>query len=376
MKWEDWAQSELTSLRSIDRLRQLVVFEGTGPQGTVKGRSVISFASNDYLGLAQHAEVRHAAQAAIELYGTGSTSSRLLVGTRALHLELEAEIAQWKHAECAMVFPTGFAANLGVLSALGTSDTTVFSDALNHASIIDGCRLARARTVVYRHADVDQLESLLRGVVGRKIVVTDSVFSMDGDVAPLADLISLCQRYDALLLVDEAHAVLDPQTPASEVVEVLRVGTLSKTFASVGGWVAGSRALIELLVNRARSFIYTTALSPADTAAALAALRVYRSPRGEQLRTRLRELVNRVRSAHPSPIVPFILGDDRAALASSEALLVRGLYVPAIRPPTVPPGTARLRIALSAAHTDTMVEQLRSALAQISEARCSERCAS
>lgn len=377
MRWEAWAQSELASLRGIDRLRRLVPFDGSGPQGIVGGRSVISFAANDYLGLAQDADVRHAAQAAIERYGTGSTSSRLLVGTRPLHSELEAEIARWKGTERALVFPTGFAANLGVLSTLGTADTTVFSDALNHASIVDGCRLARARTLVYRHADTEHLESLLRATTGRKIVVTDCVFSMDGDSAPLADLARLCLCYDALLVVDEAHAVLGPEIPYCEGLELLQVGTLSKALGSVGGWVAGPRALIDLLVNRARSFIYTTGLSPADTAAALAALRVYISARGQQLRARLRELVNRMRPAHPSPIIPFVLGEDRAALAAAEALLARGLYVPAIRPPTVPLGTARLRVALSAAHTDVMCDHLQRALTDISKDLMDDRrCAS
>ena len=373
MRWESWAQAELESLRGVDRLRRLVPFDGAGPRGSVGGRCVISFAANDYLGLSQDTEVRQAAQAAIERYGTGSTSSRLLVGTRSLHAELEAEIAQWQAAESALVFPTGFAANLGVLSTLGTADTTIFSDALNHASIIDGCQLARAGTVIYRHADVEHLESLLRKAAGRKIVVTDRVFSMDGDVAPLDQLARLCLRYHALLVVDEAHFVLGPQAPSHEGVELVRIGTLSKALGSIGGWVAGSSALLALLVNRARSFIYTTGSTPADTAAALAALRVYRSPKGQQLRERLRELVDRVRPGHPSPIIPFVLGEDRAALAAAESLLVRGLYVPAIRPPTVPPGTARLRVALSAAHTDAMIDQLQCGLAEIAADSLTER---
>lgn len=370
MKWADWAQSELESLRRIDRLRSLVAFDGDRLQGTVGGRAVISFAANDYLGLAQNADVRSAARAAIERYGTGSTSSRLLLGTRPLHAELEAELADWKGTECALVFPTGFAANLAVLSTLGTADTTIFSDALNHASIIDGCRLARAATLVYRHADMDDLESRLRKTVGRKIVVTDSVFSMDGDTAPLDQLARLCLGYGALLVLDEAHAVLAPEMPSYGGLEMLRVGTLSKALGSLGGWIAGPRLLIDLMINRARSFIYTTGLSPADTAAALAALRVYRSPTGSQLRERLREIVNRVRPAHPSPIVPIILGEDRAALAAAETLLGHGIYVPAIRPPTVPPGTARLRIALSAAHGDDMIDRLQRALSTIPEKRC------
>jgi 8-amino-7-oxononanoate synthase len=373
MSWTDWATSELDSLRRVDRLRRLVPFDGLGPQGTVGGRPVISFAANDYLGLAGDPEVRGAARAAIERYGTGSSSSRLLVGTRSLHAELEAAIAAWKRTESALAFPTGFAANLGALSTLGTADTTLFSDALNHASIIDGCRLARATTLVYRHGDPEHLESLLQSTTGRKIVVTDSVFSMDGDSAPLDDLARLCVRHEALLIVDEAHAVLGPEAPACDGLQLLRVGTLSKALGSVGGWVAGPRALIDLLINRARSFIYSTGLSPADTAAALAALRVYRSPRGEQLRERLREVVNRVRPAHPSAIIPIVLGDDRMALAAAERLLAHGLHAPAVRPPTVPPGTARLRIALSAAHTDAMIGQLQRALAEIRDDLAGER---
>jgi 8-amino-7-oxononanoate synthase len=353
-------------LRRIDRLRRLVPFEGCGPRGTVDGRSVISFASNDYLGLAHDSTVRQAAQDAIERFGTGATSSRLLLGSRSLHAELETELADWKRAECALVFPTGFAANLGVLSTLGcTADTTVFSDALNHASIIDGCRLAKATTIVYRHADIEHLDSLLRRAAGRKIVVSDSVFSMDGDIAPVPELARLCVRYEALFVLDEAHAVLGPEAPSYDGLELLRVGTLSKALGSLGGWVAGPRALIDLLINRARSFIYTTGLSPADSAAALAAVRIYRGPRGQQLRECLRTLVTRLRPAHPSPIVPIILGEDHASLAAADALLARGIYVPAIRPPTVPAGTARLRVALSAAHTDVMVDQLQRALAEI-----------
>jgi 8-amino-7-oxononanoate synthase len=362
MSWRDWAEGELARIRAADRWRQLVAFDGAGPEGTVKGRRVISFAANDYLGLAGHPQVCAAAQSAIALYGSGAGASRLITGTRSLHLELEAELARWKGAERALVFPNGFAANLGVLSTLGSEGATVFSDALNHASIIDGCRLAKARTVVYRHADLDHLESLLQDTSGRKIVVTDSVFSMDGDVAPLPDLAQLCVRYGALLVLDEAHAVLGPEAPACEGLELLRVGTLSKMLGSLGGWVAGPASLIDVLVNRARSFIYTTGLSPADTAAGLAALAIYRSAEGQQLRARLRAIIDRLRPGHPSPIVPIILGEDRAALSAAEALLARGIYVPAIRPPTVPLGTARLRVALSAAHTDPMLLQLQEAL--------------
>jgi 8-amino-7-oxononanoate synthase len=334
----------------------------------MEGRSVISFATNDYLGLACHPEVQAAAHAAIEKFGTSSASSRLITGTRSLHAELESALASWKQCERALVFPTGFQANLGVLSTLGTQDATIFSDALNHASIIDGCRLARAATMIYRHGDCEHLQSLLRATPGRKIVVTDSVFSMDGDIAPLAQLAALCARYQALLVIDEAHAALAVEVPLLGDLELLRVGTLSKTLGSLGGWIAGPAPLIELMINRARSFIYTTGLSPADTAAALAALRILRSPDGDSLRARLRRLVDRLRPGHPSPIVPVVLGTDRSALAAAESLLGAGIYVPAIRPPTVPDGTARLRIAVSAAHSEAMIDRLLSALAAIAPA--------
>lgn len=367
MSWADWAQAELACLERVDRLRSLVAFEGD-VRGSVAGRPVICFAANDYLGLAHHPEVRRAANDAIERYGAGSMSSRSIVGTRPLHAQLEAELAAWKQTERALVFSTGFAANIGVLATLGTADTTIFSDALNHASIIDGCRLAKAQTVVYRHRDTEHLEAQLRKTSGRKIVVTDVVFSMDGDIAPVDELARLCACHGALLVLDEAHDVLGPEFTSCRNLELLRVGTLSKALGSLGGWVAGPGPLIELLLNRARSFIYTTALSPADTAAALAALRLYRSPTGQQLRERLRALVHRLLRDHPSPIVPLLLGEDYIALSAAEALLKRGFHVPAIRPPTVLPGTARLRIAVSAAHTEDMIEQLRCALIEVTAA--------
>ena len=360
--WNAWAGGELDALRAVHRFRHPVTFDGDGPDGNVEGRRLLSFASNDYLGLASHTRVRAAAICAIERFGAGSMASRLIVGTRSLHCELESAIAVWKHAERALVFSSGYAANLGVLATLGEQDVTLFSDELNHASIIDGCRLAKARTLIYRHLDLEHLATLLKQSPGRKIVVTESVFSMDGDSAPLQQLAQLCVEHGALLVLDEAHAVLGPTLQPLGDLQVLHVGTLSKTLGSLGGFVAGSSRLIELLINRARTFIFTTGLSPADTAAALAAVQICESQEGQQLRERLRARIDMLQPGHPSAIVPVIFGEDAAALAAAAKLRDVGIHVPAIRPPTVPPGTARLRVALSASHTEAMVTRLRQAL--------------
>lgn len=368
--WNTWASEQLDALRALHRFREPIPFDGDGPDGIVRGKRVVSFASNDYLGLAAHPTVRAAAISAIERFGTGAMASRLVVGTRSLHRELEQAIAEWKRTESALVFSSGYAANIGVLTTLGAADVTLFSDELNHASIIDGCRLSKARTIVYRHLDLDHLQQLLRQTAGRKIVVTESVFSMDGDCAPLQALAELCVEHGALLVLDEAHAVLGPRLAITKLewineLQVLHVGTLSKTLGALGGFVAGSNRLIELLINRARTFIFTTGLSPADTAAALAALRICESDEGERLRARLKLLIDMLQPNHSSAIVPIILGEDSAALDAAAQLRERGIYVPAIRPPTVPKGTSRLRVALSAAHTESSVRLLRDALDEI-----------
>jgi 8-amino-7-oxononanoate synthase len=317
---------------------------------------VVSFSSNDYLGLSRHPSVRAAAATALDRWGTGAGAARLAGGSLPLHAELEAALADWKGEEAAVLFPTGYAANLGVLSTFAEQGVRVLSDERNHASIIDGCRLSGADVAVYRHGDVDHATSLLGGS-GSAVVVTDTVFSMDGDVAPVGALAEACAGAGALLVLDEAHAVMGPH-PDLGRVEHLRVGTLSKFLGSLGGYVAGPRPLVDLLVNRARPFIFTTAPTPADTAAALAAVEVLRSREGAQLVDRLGANVGRLRPGHPSPIVAIVVGDEAAALAASAALRARGLLVPAIRPPTVAPGTSRLRISLSAAHTDEDLDAL------------------
>jgi 8-amino-7-oxononanoate synthase len=403
--WDARIRASLDRVVDEGRWRSPREFDALGPAGLLEGGPVVSFASNDYLGLSAHPAVVAAAQSALTRWGAGSGASRLVTGSRPIHSELERELAAWKGTEAAVCFPTGFAANLGVLSALGGPGVRILSDELNHASIIDGCRLSRSALSVYRHRDMDHLAELLADrhanasadadakadakAAMPTIVVTDSVFSMDGDIAPLDDLVTLCQRHNALLILDEAHAVLGPNLPSAPRRDkgggmggqgrdgvhgvhggtAVRVGTLSKTLGSLGGFVAASRDVVDLIVNRARSYIFSTAPTPADAAAALAAVRVVRSAEGAALTGRLAALIERVTEAgfappgHPSPIIPIVLGSEQAALNASAALLQEGLWVPAIRPPTVPVGTSRLRVTLSAAHTDDDVTRLLHALA-------------
>ena len=400
--WDDRIRASLAQVVDEGRWRAPREFDALGPTGLLEGGPVVSFASNDYLGLSGHPAVVAAAQQALARWGAGSGASRLVTGSRPIHSELERELAEWKATEAAVCFPTGFAANLGVLCALGGPGVRILSDELNHASIIDGCRLSRSALAVYRHSDMGHLAELLADADADAeadaeadapmptIVVTDSVFSMDGDVAPLDELVTLCQRHNALLILDEAHAVLGPDLPAATEREghggggvggrgrnglhggtVVRVGTLSKTLGSLGGFVAASRDVVDLIVNRARSYIFSTAPTPADAAAALAALRVVRSAEGAALSDRLAVLIDRVAEAgfappgHRSPIIPVVLGSEQAALSASVALLQDGLWVPAIRPPTVPVGTSRLRVTLSAAHRDDDVTRLLRALSRL-----------
>ena len=365
--WSSWFESQAELIRDAGRWREPRSFDARGPVGELEGRTVVSFASNDYLGLTAHPAVVDAAIDAARRWGSGAGASRLVVGSRPIHHELETAIEAWRGTESAVVFPTGYAANLGLLATLASGDVVIHSDELNHASIIDGCRMARsngAEVAIFPHLDLDALARGLTEHSGRRqVVVTDTVFSMDGDVAPIDEMASLCAAHDALLVVDEAHAVLEPiPAPIINGAHVVQVGTLSKTLGALGGFVAGPKSLIDLLVNRARTYIFTTAPSPSDAAAALAAIEVMRSPEGAALRARLCGLIERVRPGHRSPIIPVILGDEGTAVAASRWLLEQGLLVPAIRPPTVPVGSSRLRVALCAAHTDEQIDALIEAL--------------
>ncbi|HEY2956773.1 MAG TPA: adenosylmethionine--8-amino-7-oxononanoate transaminase [Actinomycetota bacterium] len=362
--WRAWAAAECRAIGDADRWRSVRTLDLHGPAGPVEldGRRLVSFAGNDYLGLSVHPAVVGAAHRALDRWGAGSGAARLVTGARPVHAELEAELADWKGTGSALLFPTGYAANLGVLTTFGGRGALVHSDELNHASIVDGCRLSRAEVAVYPHRDLEVLERrLAEGAGRRQLVVSDLVFSMDGDLAPLDGLVALCARHGALLVLDEAHAVLGPHRipPGAEVV---RVGTLSKALGALGGFAACDAELAGLLVNRARPFVFTTAGTPADAAAALAALRVLRSAEGEALLGRLRRRVDLLAPGHPSPIVPVLLGSERDAVDAAARLAGEGFLVPAIRPPSVPAGTSRLRVTVSAAHTEEQVRGLAAAL--------------
>jgi glycine C-acetyltransferase/8-amino-7-oxononanoate synthase len=371
----------LDDLAQAGLLRRPVTVEGAqGPRVRVDGRELLCFCSNNYLGLAAHPALAEAAAKAAERYGTGAGASRLVSGTMTPHRELEDALAEFKRAEAALVFPTGYMANIGIIQALVGRGDSVFCDRLNHASILDGCRLSRATLRVYPHKDVDRLDALLdRRDRGTALVVTDTVFSMDGDLAPLPDLVEVCERRGALLMIDEAHAtgVLGPTgRGAAEHFGIepgripVHMGTLSKAVGSLGGYVAGRRDLIDLLVNRARSFMYSTALPPPVCAAAAAGLRILRDEpgrraalwdRAKQLQDGLRRLGRDV-GATESPITPVIVGASDDAVALSRRLFEAGVLAPAIRPPTVPEGTARIRLAPVATHTAEDIDHVLDAL--------------
>jgi 8-amino-7-oxononanoate synthase len=349
-----------------------VTFDGRGPEGllTEEGRKVVTFSSDDYLGLSLHPAVMAAAHEALDRWGTGAGGSRLVAGSRPVHEELEAALASATGTERVVVFPTEFAATLGVLGAFGDRGVHILLDEHNQTSVVDVQRLAQAEVAAYRHRDVAHLESLLTEATGPALVVTDVVFPMDGDIAPVRDIAALCRRHGALLVLDETRVVLRPDlgaelstAPAGD--DVVRVGSLGTTLASLGGFVAGPRSFIDLLVRRSRSYLFTSAPTPADAAAALAALRVLATPEGDRLRTRLATHIEQVTPGHPSQIIPIILGSDEQALAASAALRERGVWVPAIVAPMVPQGTARLRVTLSAAHSTEHVALLLDALASV-----------
>lgn len=348
-------------------------------------KEYLMMASNNYLGLTFDSRVIEGALKGTQQYGTGSGGSRLVSGTFPLFTELEKELANFKNTEKALVFNTGYMANVGTISAIADKNTIIFSDALNHASIIDGCRLSRGAVKAYSHCDVDELKYLLKQVNRntRKLIVTDGVFSMDGDIAPLDKLYELSRDYNALLMVDDAHATgtigNGHGTAAYFNLEKeidIQLGTLSKSLGSVGGYVAANSNIIDYLVNTSRSFIFSTALSPADIGAALAALQVLESD--TSVLGRLKENVNYmadqltslgIDSTNETPIFPILIGRNEDTLAVSDYLYEAGIIGTAIRPPTVPIGESRIRLTVTAAHKkeqiDYVCQSLHNAMKQL-----------
>ena len=357
-----------------------------GPQAahvTIDGAELVNFGSNDYLGLAADPRLAAAAAEAADEEGWGSGASPLISGRSRAHARLEEALARFEGAEAAMVFPSGFAANAGTIAALAGPGDVVFADRKNHASLVDGCRLSRADVRVYPHGDWQQLGRLLARTDGdgRRLIVTDSLFSMDGDLAPLVKLADVAERYGAMLLIDEAHATgvfgregrgVAEQLGVEDRVHV-RVGTLSKALGSAGGFVVGCRSLIEWFIHRARPYVFSTAGPPAAAAAALAALEIVQNEphRRERLLERAEELCAALCAQgwdvgdSISQIIPVIVGTPGRAVELAAALRERGLFVPAVRPPTVPDGESCLRISLGFAHTPEMIDRLLVAMAEL-----------
>ena len=391
----DTLQQEIERLDALGlRRRRRTAETACAPQVTVDGRRVLSFNSNDYLGLAADARIAAALQEGVRLYGAGSGASHLVSGHSQAHEQLEERLADFLAPHLvqprALYFSTGYMANLAVLTALAAvapNETEIFSDALNHASIIDATRLARAKVTVYPHADVAALEAaLLASTARNRIVVTDSVFSMDGDIAPLPQTLALCQRFGAWLVVDDAHGfgVLGEHGRGAlehfnlRSPQLVYMGTLGKAAGVSGAFVAAHETVIEWLVQRARPYIYTTASAPALAHALLTSLDIIASREGQQRRAQLELLRHQLAGmpvragwqqlASETPIQPLVIGGNAEVLAAAQALDEQGLWVSAIRAPTVPAGTARLRITLSATHTSEDVARLLAALQQLVEA--------
>jgi 8-amino-7-oxononanoate synthase len=377
---DDIARAELEALRARGLFRELEPLR-TPPGAEIElrpGERLINFSANDYLGLAGEPRIAEALARGARTWGSGAGASRLVCGDFLPQHELERELAEFVASEAALLFGSGYAANCGIVPAFAGPEDLVLSDALNHASIIDGCRLSRARVEVYPHADVDAVERGLRAPARRKIVITDAVFSMDGDRAPLRELAAVAGAAGALLIVDEAHAtgVIGPRG-AGLYAELgikadARMGTLSKSFGVAGAYVAASRSVRDLLVNRARPLIFSTSLPPALACAAQESLRILAGPEGDERRARLWSNVRRfaaglrelgVEAREDSAIFPVVLGAPERAASVASRLRESGVLAKAIRPPTVPAGTSRIRFAVSAAHTAEHIDRALGALA-------------
>ncbi len=367
-----WIDEELRNIQDQNLFRYLTeISSGQYPEVTIEGKKYILFASNSYLGLSVHPEIIKESRKVLEEYGVGSGGSRLVSGSTDLHRKLEERIAEFKKTDSAILFSSGYLANVGLISAVVGMGDFIYSDELNHASIIDGCRLSKANIRKYRHLDYEHLESLLREdepKKGKRLIVTDSVFSMDGDLADLSVLADLSERFGCMLMVDEAHAtgVLGKRgSGATEYFGVedrvpLVMGTLSKAIGSIGGYIAGSKKLTDFIRNRVRSYIFDTSLPPPSVAASLKAIEIIE--RDEDRRKHLWKLIRMFKEGMTSigyhvvnsnsAIIPILTGDPITTLALASYLKDHGIYTPAVRPPSVPPGKCRIRVSLMASHTE------------------------
>lgn len=376
-----WLSEEIADIKNKGLYRGLNTI-GSAQTARIKkdGRELILLCSNNYLGLSTHPDVKKAAIEAVESYGTGAGGSRLTSGNTELYESLEEKIAQFKGTESAVVFSTGYMANIGAISSIVKKGDLILSDELNHASIIDGCRLSRAEVKVYPHKDVQSLEKMLReSRQERKLIVTDGIFSMDGDIAPLPEIVELAEKYDAMVMVDDAHAtgVLGKHSRGTcELFNVeadISMGTLSKALASMGGYVAGSYELIDYLRNSARSFIYSTALPPPAVAAAKAAIEVIEKENPAKklwqnvalYKRGLEEMGFEITSE--TQIIPLLTGEAGKTMQAAEELERLGVYALGIRPPTVPEGMGRIRTSLMATHSERDINEALYALRAVKE---------
>ncbi len=375
--FDDELKSRLAAIREAGLLRELRRVDS--PQGTrikIGGRTLLNFSSNDYLSLANHPALKEATVKAIEKFGAGAGASRLICGSLAPFHELEKTLAAFKGTEAALTFSTGYAAAIGTITTLLGKDDIIIVDRLVHASIVDAAKLSGAKLRVFAHNDVNDLEDILKWAAKIRrpqtqiLIATESVFSMDGDRAPLKELVVLKEKYGAWLMVDEAHATgvyganrrgLAEQLGVSDRIEI-QMGTLGKALGASGGYICGSRALIDFLANRARSFIFSTAPVPAAAAAATAGIKLVKSGEGKSLNKKLWSLIDEFQSAIPSAIIPIVIGNETKAVEAAKSFLARGIFVPAIRYPTVARGAARLRVTLTAAHTESDIAELVGAL--------------
>jgi len=374
----DFIKEELAGIKEAGLFRTLrSIEEGKGARVKIRGKELINFCSNNYLGLAGHSEVVRRTREILKKHGVGSGASRLVSGNFEIHDELEAKISKYEGTPASIVFPTGYMANLGTMQALVGAGDAVIIDRLNHASIIDGAKISGAKLLVYPHRNMEDLEHILKNaqIFKKRLIVTDHIFSMDVDIAPADKLADLAVKYKSMLMLDTAHSTGILDLKIKDKSNVIIMGTLSKSIGSLGGFISGSRDLIDYLRNKARSFIYTTGLPPAIAAASLASFDIIE--KDNSYKEKLWDMVNYLKKkiqplnfdtiGSETQIIPLMIGDARMAVDISNRLYSSGIFLSAIRPPTVPKGTSRLRMTVTAMHSKDDIDHLASKLKEIKD---------